>query len=331
MPSVRIGYISVLLDYFEAKGLDPVPVLGGEWVDSLRRATLGERVSVTLYADIMMRAITAFGDEALPLKLAEFILPRHLGILGVAISHCSCLGETAQLLQRYERLVDDINDTRLSVSATRASIEWIPRIENPAACFMQKSLAVWVTFARRISGRGDLVADASFPFPAPDDIRPYSELFGGDIRFGQPLASLSFDVRYLALPVQTYEQQTHALLLQQLQCCYESEVEADNYLDHVRQIIRRSMSQGQVSLECIASVLKLTPRSLQNRLRAQGYRFRDLLEEERFRMAQAYLRDPTISLAEVAFLLGYSEQSPFQNAFKRRFGITPGEFRRQSR
>lgn len=328
--TVRMGYVTVLQDYFIAQGFDLANLSGDDWHILSAQNDLAGRIPVERYARLMERAIAVTGDPALPIRLAEYILPRHLGILGAAILHCANLGEAAQLLQRYERLIDDINDAHFSVDARRASIEWISRIARPPIFFMQKSMAVWVAFARRISGQSGLVADVSFPFPKPVDIKPYQAFFRGEVQFGAARSLLSFDAEYLELPLQLHESQSHDLLLQRLHQQYELEVTGGSLIGQIRQTVRRQLGKGHASLDSVAVVMKMTPRTLQNRLQSQGLRFRDLLEDERFRLAEAYLRDPSITLAEVAFLLGYSEQSPFQNAFKRRYGMAPGEFRRQT-
>ena len=55
--------------------------------------------------------------------------------------------------------------------------------------------------------------------------------------------------------------------------------------------------------------------------------------QARFALRQAlalgYVRDPGLSLLDIAYLLGFSEQSAFQRAFKRWTGATPGDYRRQ--
>ncbi|MFX8067372.1 AraC family transcriptional regulator, partial [Acinetobacter baumannii] len=43
---------------------------------------------------------------------------------------------------------------------------------------------------------------------------------------------------------------------------------------------------------------------------------------------EAYLRDPQLDLAEVALLLGYSEQSAFTRAFRQWTGLAPSQWRR---
>ena len=43
--------------------------------------------------------------------------------------------------------------------------------------------------------------------------------------------------------------------------------------------------------------------------------------------AKQALTDPTNSLAEIAFLVGFEEQSSFSRAFKRWTGVSPSEHR----
>ncbi|MBC2713844.1 MAG: helix-turn-helix domain-containing protein [Desulfobacteraceae bacterium] len=45
--------------------------------------------------------------------------------------------------------------------------------------------------------------------------------------------------------------------------------------------------------------------------------------------ALAYLKDPEISICDIALLLGFSEQSAFNHAFKRWTGTTPGKYKKE--
>ena len=53
------------------------------------------------------------------------------------------------------------------------------------------------------------------------------------------------------------------------------------------------------------------------------------MDDLRQALALGYVRDPGLSLLDIAYLLGFSEQSAFQRAFKRWTGATPGDYRRQ--
>ena len=58
--------------------------------------------------------------------------------------------------------------------------------------------------------------------------------------------------------------------------------------------------------------------------------FRSLVEEVRARAARSYLRDPELPLAQIAYLLGYSDQSAFTSAFRRWTGTSPGRYRAET-
>jgi AraC-like DNA-binding protein len=62
-------------------------------------------------------------------------------------------------------------------------------------------------------------------------------------------------------------------------------------------------------------------------LEAEGTTFSDLVDTLRRDLATRYLREPAIAIAEVAFLLGFSEASAFHRAFKRWQGTTPSAYR----
>ena len=66
---------------------------------------------------------------------------------------------------------------------------------------------------------------------------------------------------------------------------------------------------------------------MQRRLDENGIIFVDLLNEVRVELAKNKLKSSDLSLAEIGFLLGFSEQSSFNRAFKRWTGRTPREYR----
>jgi AraC-like DNA-binding protein len=72
----------------------------------------------------------------------------------------------------------------------------------------------------------------------------------------------------------------------------------------------------------------MSPRTVQRRLREHGLDFKRLVDDTRRQFSLSYLRDPQNTLTEIAYLLGYSEVSAFNRAFKRWTGSTPVSYRR---
>ena len=99
------------------------------------------------------------------------------------------------------------------------------------------------------------------------------------------------------------------------------------FADTVRQLIIERLPLGDADQSAIASRLAMSERTLLRRLRQSGTGFRDLLGQVRVELAQVYLRDKHLTLSEIALLLGYSEQAPFNRAFRKATGKTPGKWR----
>jgi AraC-like DNA-binding protein len=87
------------------------------------------------------------------------------------------------------------------------------------------------------------------------------------------------------------------------------------------------MAGREVNLDVVASKLAMSPRSLQLKLKEEGATYQEVLDDLRKEIALDNLKKPGASIPDLAFLLGYSDQSAFNHAFKRWTGKTPKQFR----
>jgi AraC-like DNA-binding protein len=91
----------------------------------------------------------------------------------------------------------------------------------------------------------------------------------------------------------------------------------------------QSLREGDPNLAKVAKRIAMGQRTLQRRLREQGVDFKWLVEDTRRRFSLDYLRDRKHTFTEIACLLGYSEVSAFNRAFRRWTGSTPSDYRRR--
>jgi AraC-like DNA-binding protein len=101
--------------------------------------------------------------------------------------------------------------------------------------------------------------------------------------------------------------------------------------DEVRHALTTQMTAGDTSIDAVARRLITAPRTLQRRLAQTGTSFDALRDDVRKRAAEMYLSDATLSITEIAYLLGYSEPTGFHRAFRRWHSTTPEAFRRNLR
>lgn len=331
--AVTRNYAVAVFEYLEKAGHDPVNVFDPARVASIRQDPLGERLSTAQWEHIVLQATRYLDDPAFVLKLARTIKPRHLGMLGFLLMSCDTLGAAALTLQRYEQLFDGINEAEFCVDGEQCTLTWRPLIERPPIEFMMLSMALWVHHGRWLAERPDLTCDANFSFERPASEELVAQLqatFGGQIRFGMPCSQLVVAVAYLSLPVAHGDRHVHASLRQQAETDLVKLLGSEHgFLAHLEALVAERLAQGQATLEQVAGSMSLAPRTLQNRLDQHGLTFREVLDRVRCRQAERLLGDPARSLAEVAALLGFSDQSGFQHAFKRWKGTSPGEWRRR--
>jgi len=70
----------------------------------------------------------------------------------------------------------------------------------------------------------------------------------------------------------------------------------------------------------------MSQRTLARRSDDLGTSFGQILDEVRHQLAVRYLGEPDARASQIAFLLGYSEPSAFNHAFRRWTGVSPSEF-----
>jgi AraC-like DNA-binding protein len=98
----------------------------------------------------------------------------------------------------------------------------------------------------------------------------------------------------------------------------------------VVRLIHTLLPMGRASLANVAQTMGRNVRTLQRELDARGLDFRTLLSDVRDDLAVALLRDPTLTMDEIAVRLGYASDTAFIRAFHTRRGATPGAVRRKA-
>jgi AraC-like DNA-binding protein len=103
--------------------------------------------------------------------------------------------------------------------------------------------------------------------------------------------------------------------------------DASTLLSSLKPLLRARVRDGHPTLEDAARALCISGRTLQRRLAEHGTRYQEVLDDTLRKLAEGYLRQPEVTLAEVAWLLGYVEQASFFRAFRRGHDMTPVQFR----
>jgi AraC-like DNA-binding protein len=155
------------------------------------------------------------------------------------------------------------------------------------------------------------------------------EKLGCRIKSNSGINGIVFSADILDQPIVTSNKTLYTLLKNNFNQLRAS-ANAD-FVGHVGTVVRRALTSGNCSLEVCADKLGTSIRTLQKRLARMGYRFSDIVQNERINVAKQTLVWTERSLDDLAFQLGYSEQTSFGRAFKRHTGMSPAAYRTRER
>src|SRR5262249_7457170 len=164
----------------------------------------------------------------------------------------------------------------------------------------------------------------------PRDASEHTRLFGAPVSFGFQANAFAMDREFLERQVPAAHERLYPILKHYLDDILTGMPRGDEMLAPAPRLVGESMSNGEPKLAAMGKRLAMGPRTLQRRLKDNGVEFKSLVDDTRRQLALGYLRDPAHTLAEIAYLLGYSEVSAFNRAFRRWTGSTPSEYRQRA-
>ncbi len=169
--------------------------------------------------------------------------------------------------------------------------------------------------------------------PPNGDIQFYRDYFGCPVHFEQSTNSLIFDSHYLELPCVDSDSNLADLMENNASRILEKlpkfeEHAQPAFLIKFNEKLKNELKEGRASIENMASCFGMSPRTLQRKLKHYDLSYSEILTNLRIELSKNMLTNPSLSLAEIAFLLGFSESSAFHRAFKQWTQQTPLEYRR---
>jgi len=317
--------VQALCSYLRQKRMDPSPLMPKGLQETATHAL--ERVPAEAFCQFQIQAAQALQDPLLGLHLGQTIQPSHLGALGYALLACDNLGAALMRIQRYHRLMHDINPITYHHTDTHVELRWGMAMGRPGALFDETGVTAIVQFAQELCGRTLPIDELDFVNPPPKDSTPYDAFFGCKVRFGQSLTRLSLRLDCLQWPLRQHDPHLLKLMDEQVQASLDALPSSGDLVEQTRRALRYLAPQGVPELDRVASELRLSPRVLYRRLAAQGHQFRDLREQTLEHTAKSHLQEGRLPMSDIALLLGYSEQSAFTRAFKRWTGLSPLQWR----
>jgi len=163
----------------------------------------------------------------------------------------------------------------------------------------------------------------------PANLRPAQKFFRAPLRFDSDESAVVFERRWLDQPLPPLD----PLVRQQVESAARAQRAAilSDLPSTVRRVLRRQLIIGDCSMDQVAAMLGIHRRTLDRHLQQHGVQYGELLESVKHDVARQLLRDTTLQVQQVAEALHFSSAANFATAFRCWAGMTPSEYRRQTR
>ncbi|MAM62201.1 AraC family transcriptional regulator [Maritimibacter sp. UBA3975] len=290
----------------------------------------GQMVPAERYYDMLESIAARIDVTDLPVRAGASMRLDEYGALGLAFKAATTLGTSYARVERYARLWTSVVEYEMRPASGgtlfilhRAGERRLGmRLSNEA------TLVSAVAIAREVCPVPLAPVEVLIRHPAPRSLVAHEDWFGCPVRFGAELDAILYADEVLARPNILGDEGISQYLTAHLDAELSEITHEPELVAQARAAIAQALSDGAPKMGEIAGSLGLSARSFHRRLSEHGMSFQALTEETRRDLAEGLLLDESHSLAEIAFLTGFSEQSAFTRAFKRWIGTTPATYRK---
>lgn len=319
----------LLLDYAVRQGLDRTLLMKHAGLESNSLADPDSRISAASMLKLWRAVIEGLNDPYLGLHIGTSIKTIELGLVGYTMYYSGDLTGAFRRFARYGKILSEAVQFKIVETNEQAKLIWqahpsLVTLRHPVEC----GVAIVVSIARELTKTDLVPISVDLPSPRPEVRTAYRSAYHCPVLFGQPDASVTLSRQQMTLPIKASDP-TLVGYLDELAAKTIAPLgeHGETMTSSVRRLLWSRLPSGRIDLSQVAADMDVGERTLQRRLGKEGTSFSGVLDNLRRDLSHELLVDRKLAVSEVAFLLGYSEPSAFQRAFRRWRGVSPRRFR----
>ncbi|MDD9969136.1 MAG: AraC family transcriptional regulator ligand-binding domain-containing protein, partial [Myxococcales bacterium] len=319
MPS---SYFSLILREHGASGRDQATLLTGT---GLSEATLSATPEISLGQQLrQIRNVAQMRGPTWSLATGSRLHPSTHGPIGLAAVSAPSLRDALKVMERFSQVRSPHFRLRVRMGASEVRIvpeDLVALTSEEQGPLIDIVLLSTQGLIEAILGRPLQGARFELPYRPGDDVGRYAEYFHAPLRFACPEPAIVFPSSWLAVRSPLADPAPFRAAVRALGM-RERALYGDRVLvARVERLLARRGARLQV--QSAATLLGVSTRTLTRKLANEGTSFHTLREASLKATALAMLSDRELSIAEVAYAIGYEDAANFGRAFRRWFGVSP--------
>jgi len=311
-------------------GLDAAAMFERHGIDPAQLSNPNARIASRTWDSLARDAAAHIPDPAFGLLAARCWHPSNLGALGYAWLTSSTLRTGLGRVVRYWRLLGEASTTRLQESSAGLTTVLARQAPDPvsSAVTVDFVISLLVDMCRMNAGSSLRPVAVRLRRMRPKDSEAYRRHFGCVVHFASDEDSFTLSRSDVDRSLPTSNRHLAAtmdrILAEQL-----AHLDKNDVMARCQARLLDQLSSGELSENAMAEQLHMSRRTLQRKLAEADLTYQKLVDDTRRDLAMRHLEDPRLSITDVTFLLGFSQQSAFTRAFRRWTGASPSAYRAQ--
>jgi len=304
---------------------------GGITTEQLEDANY--KLSLEQNCAIMDAALTISGDPCMGLHIGEKTTPAILGITGHLMQSSRDTLTALQNLQQFTEAFTRLYTFRMEIKEKEViyycePLEiWNDISPGTARQSVDIAFAGALHILRLLTGRSFQPQKILYRYVRISDTTEHEKILKCKPLFNQSCNCIVFNYADMLFPVIGYNKELSDTFKTLLEAELKKQDNGSDFTAQVRRIILQHFQLTFPGLEEIAAIMHITPRTLQRKLQDENTSFRQLTDSIKQEFACNLLTNQQLSVAEIAYKLGYAEPSSFQRAFRQWTGTTPNGYR----
>jgi AraC-like DNA-binding protein len=330
--SLSIYLLKALILFSSERGVNTGAILRAINFDENLLSDEQSRVPLTVLNELWNNIEEATKDPFLGLHFGE-AFGKHGGghFLLTIMKNSENLHKAIQSLIRFHGLMTDIVKLSLTINNGKACLKLENQFQDAviARHLSDTVMSLLVTNLKKITNHEIVFEKVYFTHSSTDNSEEYTRIFGKKSFFTSDKNCIVFDASELTrtFPLAQHEFGSH--LRGYAEKMENQLFKAKKLNERISVLLEKKIMDGEdFSLKSVSDAFNMSMRHLQNKLKDEEVTFQVLLDRARKEIALHYLQNEEVMLCDIAFLLGFSEQSSFNHAFKKWTGLTPGAYKK---
>jgi AraC-like DNA-binding protein len=330
-PSVSIHYLNIINNALERMGfkspdIEQLTKPYSEQEYYFNRAPLSTLNNAWASAEDITQ------DPIIGLRVGEKIHPGDYGLLGQIMMNCNNLGEALGNILSVEFIINNlfiskvIIENGFAVNRIYCQQYEAESIRHIIEQDISALINIGTFIMNKDYGDHNRPKEIHFRHKPAGDIAEYERILKTKVLFEQEYNQAIYPLEILESPVYSPNPRVAALLNEELQQLLHDVENKDTITLRLWRYFQSHENTAQLDIENIAQQFNITQRTLQRRLQQEGTSFQDELKFFRTQQAKQLLNSKALSISEIAFEMGFNDNSAFHKAFKRWTNLTPKEY-----